>query len=188
MSGASRPTVQDWLDNAAGADLADILAQGMDDLPEGLQDRTGAEHHWHITAACWIARAQGLIGTASALELVGSHVAVSRIREPLDVPDTVSDRLGIVAAAGPARSRGLTGRCGRSLSPEAGNRCQPGTVPVLSVPSGSAASWWKPEQQEAAREGTWEAFAGSSAQPTGPSRAEPLISIRRLRSPCPPSR
>jgi hypothetical protein len=38
-----------------------ILAGSMDDLPEGLQDRTGAEIHWHITAACWIAREQGLV-------------------------------------------------------------------------------------------------------------------------------
>lgn len=37
--------------------------------------------------------------------LVGSHVAVSRIREPLDAPDTVSDRLGIVAAAGNYQSQ-----------------------------------------------------------------------------------
>ncbi|MEU7206162.1 hypothetical protein [Streptomyces sp. NPDC045470] len=103
MSERSWPTIQDWLDNAAGANIADALAHGdrgeqllelyakdvrdtvtavfgevtlpaltlyvhamaradqiltesMDDLPEGLQDRTGAEIHWHITAACWIAR------------------------------------------------------------------------------------------------------------------------------------
>ncbi|MEV6332618.1 hypothetical protein [Streptomyces sp. NPDC051909] len=37
-----------------------ILQQGMDDLPEGLQARTGAELHWRITAACWIARERGL--------------------------------------------------------------------------------------------------------------------------------
>lgn len=101
------PTIRDWLDNAAGASIADVLGkghhgqqllefyaadvrttvvaafgevtlpaltlyvhtmaradqilqQGMDDLPEGLQDRTGAELHWHITAACWIARESGL--------------------------------------------------------------------------------------------------------------------------------
>ena len=33
------------------------------------------------------------------LRLVGSHVAVSRIREQLDALGTVSDRMGIVAAA-----------------------------------------------------------------------------------------
>jgi hypothetical protein len=37
-----------------------ILRQSMDDLPEGLQGRTGAELHWCITAACWIARERGL--------------------------------------------------------------------------------------------------------------------------------
>ncbi|MGW6483965.1 hypothetical protein ACWGDS_40050 [Streptomyces sp. NPDC055059] len=38
-----------------------ILAEGMDDLPEGLQERTGAQLHWHITAACWIAQEGGLV-------------------------------------------------------------------------------------------------------------------------------
>ncbi|MFI9206423.1 hypothetical protein [Streptomyces sp. NPDC053048] len=37
-----------------------ILTGSMDDLPEGLQDRTGAEVHHRITAACWIAREAGL--------------------------------------------------------------------------------------------------------------------------------
>ncbi|MFF3070053.1 hypothetical protein ACFVSN_30510 [Kitasatospora sp. NPDC057904] len=109
MSGRSWPTIPDWLNNAAGDNIADILAQGhrgqqllefyakdvtdtvtaafgevtlptltlyihtlvradqilkdaMADLhlPEGLQERTGPELHWRITAACWIAREQGL--------------------------------------------------------------------------------------------------------------------------------
>ncbi|MCW2880553.1 MAG: hypothetical protein JWQ95_4653 [Sphaerisporangium sp.] len=37
-----------------------ILKDAMADLPEGLQERTGPELHWRITAACWIAREQGL--------------------------------------------------------------------------------------------------------------------------------
>ncbi|MFE2943367.1 hypothetical protein ACFXKG_30585 [Streptomyces sp. NPDC059255] len=108
MSETSWPTIRDWLDNAAGANIACILAKGhrgkqllelyaqdvtdtvtaafgevtlpaltlyvhsmaradqiltesMDDLPEGLQERTGAELHWRITATCWIAREQGLV-------------------------------------------------------------------------------------------------------------------------------
>lgn len=40
-----------------------------------------------------------------AVGLAGSHVAVSRIREPLDAPDTVSDRLGIMATAGNYQSQ-----------------------------------------------------------------------------------
>jgi hypothetical protein len=36
---------------------------------------------------------------------VGSHVEVSRIREPLDELGTVSDRLGIVAAEGNYQSQ-----------------------------------------------------------------------------------
>jgi hypothetical protein len=38
-----------------------ILAARADDLPEGLIDRTGIDISCHITAACWIAREQGLL-------------------------------------------------------------------------------------------------------------------------------
>ncbi|MCQ4213384.1 hypothetical protein [Streptomyces longispororuber] len=108
MSDRSWPTLRDWLDNAAGANIDDFLSPGhrgkqllefyahdvedmvaasfgevtlpaltlyvhvmtradqiltdsMDDLPEGLQDRTGGEIHNRITAACWIARERGLL-------------------------------------------------------------------------------------------------------------------------------